>query len=296
MGAVAYELLTGRAPFPGKTITEVVSRVVHGSHVPPREVDDRLPAELDAVFVRVFATRADDRYERATDFARDLRAAAEPVLGLEVLAASGELPITDPMGTPPTVLTVPGHETAFLGGHGLVRQGVLLLDSDPAGARAYVDDTLVGATPISTVETTFGRHVIRMELQGCVPGCVEVEVGPSRPLLGVSLSLPPIRPPGALRPGQFVDFGPEVAPPRRISGAAPAYPERANERLITGTPVVDLWIGEKGDVVDVALVESAGPALDEALIAAVTTWRFKPATLRGVPVSVRLTVRHEFRR
>src|SRR5688572_4948580 len=35
LAAVAYELLTGQPAFPGKTITEVVGKVIHGNYVPP---------------------------------------------------------------------------------------------------------------------------------------------------------------------------------------------------------------------------------------------------------------------
>jgi hypothetical protein len=41
----------------------------------------------------------------------------------------------------------------------------------------------------------------------------------------------------------------------------------------TGAPVVDVGIGEPGDVTDVALGESGGPALHGALVEAVTSFR-----------------------
>ena len=47
---------------------------------------------------------------------------------------------------------------------------------------------------------------------------------------------------------------------------------------------------------DVAILESAGATLDGALLEAVTGWKFAPATLRGVPVSMRFTIQHLFRR
>ncbi len=299
LGAVAYELFTGRPPFPGKTITEVVSRVVHGSHVPPRQVDERLPEGLNAVFARVFAPRAVDRYERASDFARDLLAAAQPVLGLEVATAFTETPSTDPMGAPPTTVQSASQspaDTAFLGHSSRIREGVLLLESDPPGARAYVDETLVGATPVESVEVGFGRHLVRMELPGRQPATAELEVTALRALQMVSVSLSEAQSPVAITPGQFVDFGLEVVPPRRTAGSPPAYPEAARQRGLSGASVVDVWIGANGEVVAVAVAESAGEPLDAALVGAVTSWRFTPATLRGVPVSVRLTVRHEFRR
>lgn len=55
-------------------------------------------------------------------------------------------------------------------------------------------------------------------------------------------------------------------------------------------------MSETGEVFNVAVLESAGDVLDKALLAAVTRWRFAPATLRGVPVSVRISVQHHFRR
>ncbi|HEX9709463.1 MAG TPA: serine/threonine-protein kinase, partial [Candidatus Thermoplasmatota archaeon] len=112
VAAVAYELLTGRAPFPGKTITEVVSRVVHGAHVPPQKADVRLPAALNGVFARAFAPRPADRYARALDFARDLQAAAEPALDLQVApgpeaAASSRTEVVASTATPAPTLLAP---------------------------------------------------------------------------------------------------------------------------------------------------------------------------------------------
>jgi TonB family protein len=60
--------------------------------------------------------------------------------------------------------------------------------------------------------------------------------------------------------------------------------------------VVELWVSELGDVINAAIVESAGATLDNALLSAVARWRFVPATLRGVPVTMRITVQHLFRR
>jgi TonB family protein len=99
-----------------------------------------------------------------------------------------------------------------------------------------------------------------------------------------------------VRPGQLVSFGPEVQPPVRISGPVPRIPETARERGLEGTPAAEVWVSETGEVFNTALVESAGKLLDEALITAVSRWRFAPATLRGVPVSVRIVIQHHFRR
>jgi TonB family protein len=135
-----------------------------------------------------------------------------------------------------------------------------------------------------------------MEAEGREAVSTEIEVKRERPLKAVTCTLPAAGGGQAMvQPGQFVAFGPEVTPPRRISGAVPAYPEAARDRRLEGAPVVEVWVSETGDVIDVAILESAGAVLDEALLEAVATWRFSPASLRGVPVSLRLTVQHLFR-
>jgi TonB family protein len=291
LGAVAYEMLTGRAPFPGKTITEVVGQVVHGAYVPPRQVDDRLPEELNDVFGGVFAVSPDDRYPSAMDFARDLYAASEPVLGLHI-GPDPDHPPPSEVGTTMMAPTVrlPAEAAA-------AREGVLLVDSEPEGAQVYLDGKPLGATPVAGIEVSFGRHVLRIEKEGREPVSAEVEVKREQPLKLLGFSLPVARAGREpLRSGQFVTFGPDVVPPVRVSGAVPDYPPAARERGMEGSPVVDIWVDEKGNVMDVAIVESAGAMLDGAVLEAVAGWKFRPATVGGTAVSVRMTLQHLFRR
>jgi len=299
LAAVAYEFLTAHPPFPGKTITEVVSRVVHGAHVPPRQVDGRLPEELNAVFAKAFAPRPPERYANAMDLARDLHAAAKPILDLQMSLTTQE---SGGIVVPSTIKD--GGGAGLAAGQALVsdlgsdhRQGVLLLDSDPGGSQVYLDGSPVGHTPLLGLDVSLGRHVVRMEAPGREPVSAEIEVQREHPLKAVTFTLsPPGAREGEIRPGQLVPFGPGVVPPRRISGTVPVYPEMARERGLEGGPVLDVWVSEKGEVLDVAIVESAGATLDGALVKAVSGWRFAPATLRGVPVSVRMIVQHLFRR
>jgi len=307
LAAVAYELLTARAPFPGKSITEVVSRVVHGDYVPPREADPRLPETIDAVFARALAPRPERRYALALDFARDLQRACAAVGGLEVRHPTEEpaqarvattvkggaatLAVPSPAAPDAETRVVPPAPSAPL--H---PAAVIAFDSDPLGAQVFVDSKPVGRAPLDGVDASFGRHLVRMELAGRETVSATVEVTPDRPLRVVTFTLPPAAAGAGVRPGQLVGFGPGVTLPVRLAGTVPGYPETARDRGLEGTPSVELWVNEAGEVINAAIVESAGPLLDNALIAAVERWRFKPATLRGVPVSIRLTVQHHFRR
>ena len=329
VAAVAYELLTGCPPFPGKTITEVVSRVVHGSHIPPREADKRLPEALNGVFATAFAPRPEGRYAHALDFARDLLAAIKPVAELEIEHAGEEgartrveihaptlkgaptrPPARPPLPEGPSVRTSaagvphvtepaePTGETVIMAAPAATHSGgVLMLDCDPPGAHVFVDGKPVGQAPLHAVDVSFGRHLVRMEAAGREPVSVAVDVKPERPLKVLTFTLPsPGSGAGTVRLGQLVPFGPEVSPPKRVSGSVPSYPETARDRGLEGNPVAEVWVSETGDVINVAIVESAGAALDNALLSAVAGWRFTPAMLRGIPVSVRMTVQHLFRR
>lgn len=308
LGTIAYEMLTGLSPYPARTITEVVSKVVDGKHVPPHQVDARIPPSLDAVFAKVFAPNPDQRHQRAMDFAREFFQGVQSILDLNVLhqaAASNEPPTEIDAGavslaTRSGFLTVSRGTTSqsllAVTGTG-EREAMLMLDSDPPGAQVYLDGAPVGEAPVDGIEVTLGRHVVRMEAEGHRAVSAEVDVAKARPLKAITITLPrKDADAGKVRPGQFVELSPGVMPPRRVSGNAPAYPDFARERAMEGSPVVELWINEAGDVMDVAIVESAGALLDDAVLQAVAAWRFSPATLDGVPVSVRMTVQHLFRR
>ena len=304
LAAVAYELLTGATPFPGKTMTEVVSRVVHGSHVPPREVDRRLPEELNQVFARAFSPDPEKRHPVAGDFARDLQRATAAIQGLQISrppAAESRPPAqaTTVRGDLPTEMPVPARAAETVVAPSVPTthpEGAVLFESDPPGALVYVDSKEAGRAPLPAVGVSFGRHLVRMEAEGRDTVSMALEVRPDHPLRVVSVTLPPKSPAPGLRPGQLVPFGPDVTPPRRISGRIPAYPDEGVAPGLEGTPVVEVWVSELGDVINAAIVESAGTILDNALLSAVSRWRFAPATLRGVPVTMRILVQHLFRR
>jgi formylglycine-generating enzyme required for sulfatase activity len=73
LGVVFYELLTGRRPFKADTQFGLLEQVASAEPRPPRQVDDKVPSELDRICLRALSKRATDRYSTALDFAEDLR-------------------------------------------------------------------------------------------------------------------------------------------------------------------------------------------------------------------------------
>ncbi|MEP0813739.1 MAG: protein kinase [bacterium] len=72
LGVVCYELLTRRKPFEGKDITQTMYNITHVHPASPLIYNPELPQRLENVLFRALAKNADDRFQRAKDFAVEL--------------------------------------------------------------------------------------------------------------------------------------------------------------------------------------------------------------------------------
>ena len=81
LGATLYCLLTGRPPYEGEDIGEVLRKVQRGDVVPPRSLDAAIDPALEAVCLKAMALKLEDRYGSARSLAEDVErwAADEPV-------------------------------------------------------------------------------------------------------------------------------------------------------------------------------------------------------------------------
>lgn len=83
--------------------------------------------------------------------------------------------------------------------------------------------------------------------------------------------------------------GGNVAQENLITRTVPRYPPDAKRDRIQGLVRLEVRINTDGAVSDVKLI-SGDPALADAAIAAVTTWRYRPFLDAGQPVEVITTV------
>ena len=81
LGAVLYEILTGRPPFIGDDTTEVLRQVTQEPPERPRAVAAYTPAALEAVCLKALAKKPADRYATVKELAADVQhwLADEPV-------------------------------------------------------------------------------------------------------------------------------------------------------------------------------------------------------------------------
>ena len=72
LGAILYELLTGRPPYCEDTPLETVMRVLVGEPPLPRTINRRIPQELELIVLKCLAKAPADRYLSAEELADDL--------------------------------------------------------------------------------------------------------------------------------------------------------------------------------------------------------------------------------
>jgi beta-lactam-binding protein with PASTA domain len=72
VGIVLYEMLTGKVPFTGDTPLEIAMKHLSEVPVPPSELREDVPEDLDLVVLRALAKDPEDRYQTAEEMDADL--------------------------------------------------------------------------------------------------------------------------------------------------------------------------------------------------------------------------------
>lgn len=81
LGAILYELLTGRPPFEGDNPNAVMYQQLHADAPPPSRLRSGIPPALEQIVLRALRKRPSERYQRAEDLRRDLLAVQTSLAG-----------------------------------------------------------------------------------------------------------------------------------------------------------------------------------------------------------------------
>ncbi|MEP7339747.1 MAG: protein kinase [Acidobacteriota bacterium] len=110
LGAMAYEMLTGRLPFYAETLVNLYEVQKHGVQVKPRSLRSDIPASAEDVIIKSLAFDPAQRYLRAKDLGDQLARALTNVDSFSTNAMTGA---SVPTGSTPSPVTSesPGYGT-----------------------------------------------------------------------------------------------------------------------------------------------------------------------------------------
>ena len=101
LGAVLYEMATGRIPFPGSTVSETIARILHSQPEPIARFNYDLPEDLERIIRKCLEKDPANRYQSAGELLVDLRHVRRETDAARAAASAGVAPSSRmPMAAP----------------------------------------------------------------------------------------------------------------------------------------------------------------------------------------------------
>ncbi len=167
LGVILYEAVAGALPFRVTSMTEAVRSHLFDQPRPPRELNEAVPAELEAIILRCLAKRPEDRFATAADLSRALRDSSGDVTLVRTVAPGVNGSHIDGHGTG----TVVGGTGAVIGGTGAVAGRTGAVVSETSTVTIYrpapgVDHTAPGVDSVPTRDGDSGLDGARVGASG----------------------------------------------------------------------------------------------------------------------------------
>ncbi|MEO8042187.1 MAG: serine/threonine-protein kinase, partial [Acidobacteriota bacterium] len=135
-GIVLYEMLTGRIPFGGETVTDILSSIISTEPPSVTSLAPHLPRELQRIVQKTLKKKRDQRYQSTRDLLGDLKELRDE-LRVEAMLEQTAVP-NPPADSGPTT-TTPRYATSSGGG---TRDSILLTEFENTTGETIFDQTL----------------------------------------------------------------------------------------------------------------------------------------------------------
>ena len=72
LGVILYEMCTGQCPFDADNLMGILTKHLYEEAVPPRQLNESIPVELELVILKAMAKKLDERYQSMAELLEDL--------------------------------------------------------------------------------------------------------------------------------------------------------------------------------------------------------------------------------
>lgn len=146
-GIVLYEMLTGKVPFAGETMTDIMASIISTEPVPVTSLAPHLPRELQRIVQKTLRKKRDQRYQSTRDLLVDLKDLRDE-LQIEAKLEQTAVPSKPETSHP----SAPRHSTSSGSG---VKDSLLLTEFENTTGEAIFDQTLKMALAFSLAQSPF---------------------------------------------------------------------------------------------------------------------------------------------
>ena len=157
LGAVMYEMLTGRAPVIGDNFLEMAMSIASRRPDPPSSIVPGIPPELDRIVLKALEKEPSSRYSTARQFLADLRTLRRELDFEDKLTHDPHLASTPGIGNQPTV---PMQFLQSSSSNRFLRMKDVMLSSKTAVIAAALLLVVAIAVAIASRTNVFGRDRI----------------------------------------------------------------------------------------------------------------------------------------
>ncbi|HET8645601.1 MAG TPA: serine/threonine-protein kinase, partial [Vicinamibacteria bacterium] len=155
LGVLAYEMITGEAPFRGDSVGSITYRLVYEPAAPPSRKVDGLPRVYDEIFARALAKEPERRLTSAGAFVRALQGGRE-----RCRTPTAEALEEQRRDLASLKLSLPGSDAEGC---------VVEVKTQPEGAQVLWNGVERGLTPLRICETSPGPHSLTLRHEGYAP-------------------------------------------------------------------------------------------------------------------------------
>jgi len=98
LGAVLYQMATGKLPFPGETSAVVFHALLEREPVPAGQINPALPARLQEIIAKALEKDRELRYQHASEILSDLKRLSRDLASRKIATAAQQMPASSSTG------------------------------------------------------------------------------------------------------------------------------------------------------------------------------------------------------